>query len=95
MEHVIYNAEHKVLICRKHKVGISPHRVEFHLTTEHNELSLQKRREIREYVATLDLVSPIEVTVIHEKRAPIEGLEILDGCRCNFEGCGEITGTKG
>ena len=94
-QHIIYNSEHRVLICKKHKCGISPRRLELHLRTDHPELTLLIRREICDHATELDLVMPEQVTVFTEKTAPIPGLAILDGFCCGSEGCGLLAGTEG
>ena len=85
--YVIYNAEHKVLICREHKTAMPPRFIERHLHSEHIMLSLETRKAITEYAAGLDLVEPAQATIFLEKTAPIPGLAILEGLRCSAPGC--------
>jgi len=92
--HVIYNPEHKVLICRQHKTAIPPHFVERHLRGDHSQLALETRKEITEYAAGLNLIEPGQATVFQEKRAPIHGLVIVDGFRCSVPDCGMLAGSK-
>jgi hypothetical protein len=42
----------------------------------------------------LDLVAPQNVITPQQPVQPVEGLEIIHGYRCVYEGCSELRGTK-
>jgi Orsellinic acid/F9775 biosynthesis cluster protein D len=93
--HVIYNAEHKVLICREHKCGVPRLSMDRHFRMEHKAMTLETRKSILAHVQTLELCDPEDVTIFDERTIAIQSLEICDGFRCEFPGCGSLAGTLG
>jgi hypothetical protein len=82
--YIIYNAEHQVLICGEHKCGITPPCLDRHFREEHKEVTLETRKVIIANAQTLTLCDPAKVTIFTQKITPVQGLEILDGYRCEF-----------
>jgi Orsellinic acid/F9775 biosynthesis cluster protein D len=92
-QYVIYNTEHRVLICKHHKCGIGIRTFHKHLRAEHKYLSISIRKEILTYARGFSLCEPNEVPVFDAVIPPVHGLEIIDGYRCNYHGCEVLTGT--
>jgi hypothetical protein len=90
-DYVTYNTEYKVLICRQHKYGISPDGILRHFRNFHKAVPLATRKAINDYSKTLDLAAP---TTPHEPIQPVEGLTIVKGFKCSYDGCSELRGTE-
>ena len=93
-EYVTYNAEYKVLICRQHKYGISPDGILRHFRDFHKAVPLATRQAIGDYSKTLDLATPTEVGTPCEPVQPVQGLMVINGFRCEYNGCSELRGTE-
>ena len=88
--HVMYNAEHKVLMCKEHKYGIT--NIARHFQELHNDMSTKTRLKIRVSTQHLELTEPDNIVIPSSNDSPIEGLKLVeDGAKCNE--CGHITGT--
>jgi hypothetical protein len=92
-QHVIYNPEYRVLICREHACGITPRGVELHFRVKHNSLPLETRQAILKYSRTLLLCEPENIKVLEVPIDHINGLEIVDGYHCNATNCTTLFGT--
>src|SRR5579871_5953120 len=80
--YLIYNARHRILICRHCRYVINPSGVKRHLRNEHLEWELCMRRQLTEYAATLDLISVKDACAIQLGPEPIEGLDVKQGLYC-------------
>lgn len=94
-QYIIYNAEHKVLICKEHKCGISPRRLDRHFRDDHQGVAMAMRKEILAYAKELPLCDPEQAPIFKEVRSVIHGLQVYDGYRCHYESCQFYTPTLG
>ena len=95
MEYVSYNANHKVLICREHKCGISPRSLERHFRDEHRAMPHNARKQVLMYAKELPLCEPEQAPIFDQVISAIHGLEVHDGYRCEYGGCNFLAGTLG
>jgi len=94
-QYLIYNAEHKVVICREHKYGIGPRSLERHFRNEHRGMSSDARKQVLTHAKELPLCEPDEAPMFKDVMSAIHGLQIHDGFRCDYEECGFYAGTLG
>jgi Orsellinic acid/F9775 biosynthesis cluster protein D len=94
-DYVNYNAKYKVFICRAHKYGITPDYIPRHFRDHHKGTPLPTRQAIVDYSKTLDLAAPDDIAIPTEAVEPIKELCIVDGFRCEYDGCSELRGTYG
>lgn len=82
-EYVDYNAQYRVVICKKCKHCIKPPPGDKrHLKCFHQEWSLSLRKKILQYIAQFHLATPSEVVLPRPKCPPILGLEVSNGWCC-------------
>jgi hypothetical protein len=93
-QYVIYNAHYKVLICRQHKYTITPDWVLRHFQEFHKAIPLATRQLIVDHSKSLDLVIPENVATPLELVQCIEGLSVVNGFQCQYEGCSELRSTE-
>jgi len=89
--YVVYNAQHKVLVCKEHQYAITD--VSRHFRgDDHSKMSTETRLKIRVATQHLKLTEPDDIVIPGSNSFPIEGLKLVeDGAKCNK--CGYITGT--
>lgn len=91
---LLFLPEHGVLVCRTHRYCLRPGGTKEHFREFHKSLALRVRQELVKYSDALGvrLVAPKEVRSPPEGSTPIEGLELLEGCKCTECGylCGRI-----
>ena len=89
--HIIYNAQHKVLICKKHENGITD--VDRHFRgTGHENMTTKTRLAIRVATQHLELTNLQDIVIPSANSFPIEGLEVVkNGAKCKE--CGHLAGT--
>ena len=92
-QYVAYNADYKVLICRQHKYAIPPDWVLRHFRESHT-IPLATRQLIGDYSQTLELVMPENVATPATPAQCIEGLTLVNGFQCQYEGCIELRSTE-
>lgn len=92
-EYVTYNKSNHILICRQHGYGIPPNWIKNHFQRLHQETPLETRNKIIEYANSLDLWVPKEVLLSHDGLC-INGLTIIEGYQCQYEGCQELYGME-
>lgn len=92
--YVTYNSEYKVLICRQHKYCISPDGILRHFRNFHKAVPLATRKAIGDYSKTLDLAALTDIATPHAPVQPVEGLTIVNGFKCSYEGCSVLRGTE-
>jgi len=89
--HITYNAQHKVLICKTHRYGITDAVRHFH-SKDHAKMTTKTRLQIRAATQHLELADPEEVDIPLSNSFPIDGLELVDnGAKCNE--CEYVAGT--
>ena len=96
--YVKYNEEHSVLICIPHGYSLIPgDGIGRHFQRYHGSISIETRKNIAEYAATLILKDPDDVVHPDSDEGPIEGLKLEEnGFSCIYEDCdGYVCGTKG
>lgn len=87
-EFLLYNATYRVLICRPCQYAIQKSAVESHLL-RHKIYRLERQQLLAE-IAVLELLEPDDVQNPPLISAPIDGLPLIPGLRCNFTACGEL-----
>jgi hypothetical protein len=92
--YIIYNAEHKVLICRQHQYGIPPDWILRHFRESHKSIPLSTRQAISDYSKSLELSAPENVLLPTNSVEPIHGLAIVKGFQCQYTGCSELRSTE-
>jgi len=93
MDYVVYNSEYQILICKEHKCGISPRRLDRHFRDEHKAMPMAARKELLTYAQELALCEPEHAPAFNEVRPAIHGLQIHNGYRCEHAACGFYTTT--
>jgi hypothetical protein len=92
-QYIIYNQDFEVLICRICKAAVTG--VHRHFARTHQEISLEDRQEIDEYVEGLILRPVEQVSIPTREIEAIEGIEIVHGFRCTAElECREVSGSE-
>ena len=92
-QYIIYNQDFEVLICRICKAAVTG--VHRHFARTHQEIPLEDRQEIDEYVEGLTLRSVEQVSIPTREIEAIEGIEIVPGFRCTAElECQEVSGSE-
>ena len=83
-KHLLYNADHKVLICRpcRHAIGPGPG-IKRHFKEKHQSIALKVWQQLVDYGKDLCLTEPRDVASLDPTSEPIEGLELSDGKVCN------------
>lgn len=90
-QYVQYNDQLKIIICIQHKYAITlknPPNEQSEATRHFQDihtpgLSNDIIDMINEYISTLDLVKPSQITIPQRENGPIDGLELYeDGCKC-------------
>ncbi|KAJ5594337.1 uncharacterized protein N7459_000545 [Penicillium hispanicum] len=85
-----YNAQYRVLICRKYRWAIPKNSVRYH-SLRHG-LSLQERRQLLPAIDQLDLLAPEDIVFPTPDSPPIDSLPVVAGRCCTAEaGCGYLT----
>src|SRR5437762_8694195 len=92
-DYVIYNTQNHILICRQHGYGIAPDYITRHFRECHKEIPLKTRNEISEYAKTLELWMSEDVITRHDGLF-IEGLKVIAGYQCQYEGCHELRSSE-
>lgn len=82
-----------MFICKEHQCGISLKWLRRHFQEEHKHLSLESRQEIFNYASSRTMVEPEALCHPVEIIPAIIGLKIIQGYRCEYEGCIVIYGT--
>jgi superfamily II DNA helicase RecQ len=84
-EHLLYLFEHRLLICRACKHGISgKHRgLQRHLLVAHKDIPLKTRKDLARQSMTLEILEPSQLKPPEAGGLPIEGLEVVHGWVCD------------
>jgi hypothetical protein len=83
-QHMLYNSNHKVLICRPCGYAIRPNGVEKHLRRVHGKtIPLSVGRALIRYADTLPLAAIENVAIPDPESPPVEGLSLMDGYQCD------------
>src|SRR5216117_1336943 len=93
-QYVKYNSDYHVLICCQHGYGLAPDYIERHFRESHKTIPLETRRDIVSYSKTLDFWQPEQVNKSEPTFIPIQGLPIIHGFKCQYDGCGELRSTE-
>ena len=93
-QYVKYNSDYHVLICCQHAYGLAPNYIERHFRDTHKTISLETRRDIVSYTKTLDLWQPEQVNRSEPTLIPIAVLPIIQGFKCQYQGCQGLRGTN-
>ena len=82
-QYVTYNVQHKLLICKLHKDGIT--NVDRHFRgIDHSKMTTKTRLQIRAATQHLELAPPEAMAIPSANSFPIDGLELIeDGAKCN------------
>jgi hypothetical protein len=91
--YVIYNEQHKVLICKHHQCAILSEGLTRHFREDHPDLSLETRQEIFNYASNLSITKPDSLDHPNEKVMPLMGLKVIQGFCCEYEHCEVVCGT--
>jgi len=91
-EYLIHKDDYGVVICRQHHYAIPPNWISRHFQENHQAIPLQRRKEIEECVALLNLLPPSQIQLPSDT-IPINGLSVHNGLKCLYEGCNELKGT--
>ena len=96
-QYVQYNPQLKIVVCIQHKYAITlknPSNEQSEATRHFQDIHTRGPSKdmidiINEYISTLDLVEPSQITTPPRENGPIDGLELYeDGCTCLT--CGEF-----
>jgi len=88
--HVVYNAQHKVLICKTHQCGITD--VRHFRGQDHVKMSTKTRLQIRVATQHLEMPNPSDIKEPPSTAFPIDDLELIkDGFKCKI--CEYLAGT--
>ena len=81
----VYNAEYRILICLACESMLQPRSASWyqHLN-KHHRIKGSACKALLERFATYDLCTTIELSVPQKKIAPIPGLRVQEGFRCNM-----------
>jgi len=94
-DHFIYNSNYRILICRTCQFALLPKSdaIRLHLQRVHRYLDLDLRKQCLADAKTLDLASieELQSLIIDEPIQYIQGLQLLDGLRC--DACQYLCGT--
>ena len=90
---VIYDKNHKVLICVQHQYAIPSGWLERHFREEHPDCLLSTRQQMVDEAAKLETVPPNQIIYTSIPVTPVLYLKTLTGYCCKEEQCGEIKGT--
>jgi hypothetical protein len=94
-KHIVYLAQHMVLVCRQCQYGIIPSGIERHFIHYHGirntfTVSPMIRKELVELATSLELIRPEDITIPDEVEV-IPSLALTDGFECEI--CGKLAGT--
>src|SRR4030095_6800293 len=74
--YVVYNAQHRVVICKAHEYAISSKTAISHFRDEY-DISLEKRQEIFNYISTKVVVEADQLEYSLDRVTPIPYLKIV------------------
>ena len=93
-QHLLYNADYGILICRLCGHTIRPDGVQRHFGTMHKKtMALETHKALVQYVDTLSLRAINDVVTSDAEAALIKGSSLMDGCRCDV--CGHLCVSEG
>ena len=92
-QYVIYNEKYHILICRQHGYAIPSDYVGRHFRETHKAIPLAIRRAIIEYTNSCKLSETNKVFISQYDISPIEGLTIIKGVKCEYDGCSKLRGS--
>ena len=93
-QYITYNEHYKVLICSQHEYALTPDWVLRHFQEFHKSIPFETRQLIVEHSKSLDLVSPENIATPIELVPCVDGLAIVHGFQCHYEGCSELRSTE-
>jgi Orsellinic acid/F9775 biosynthesis cluster protein D len=76
-----------VILCRNCKYCINPDAFKRHLQDKHQAIPLKIRLSMESHMKSLNLQNPKDVVMSGEAIPAIEGLAVIDGVKCAYEGC--------
>jgi len=82
---LLYNAKHKVLICRECKYAIQKSALGSHLLR--HKIYRGERQRLLSSIARLELLEPDDVQLPPAGSPSVHGLPIISGYRCTATGC--------
>jgi hypothetical protein len=83
-----YNAIHRVLICRECQYAIQKSAVSSHLLR--HRIYREERQRLLNTIAKLDLAEPEDVPPPTSGLRAIDGLPVISGYRCTWDGCDNL-----
>lgn len=88
---LLYNSDHKVIICNTCQYAIQPHSVDRHLKEIH-ALRRPLRKPYTDYAASVHLADPAQVleATISDDGFPLPFLPVLNGLQCLSPACGHL-----
>ena len=83
-----YNANHRILICRECKYAIQKSALGSHLLR--HKIYRGERQRLLSSIARLAISEPDDVPLPPAGSPAVDGLPVIQGCRCTAAGCGNL-----
>ena len=90
--YLFFNKEHNVLICKVHQCAVPSKFIYRHFLDEH-DLDLKVRQEVINYASQFSTAEASELTYSPHRVIPVPYLSVVDGFKCQYQGCGKVLGT--
>src|SRR5436190_19082773 len=81
-DYFVYLKEEQLFVCRSCRYCLQPNEIERHLRREHQSIPLLIRKELVNYVKSLAVINPTEVTIPTHPIPALDSLEIINGFCC-------------
>jgi len=91
--YIVYNSEHKVIICKEHEYAWSLKSIVSHFRDEH-DITLQVRKEILNYASNIPIVEADQLLYLRDQVTIIPYLKVIQGYPCEYESCNLILSTS-
>ena len=92
-KHITYNPDLQIVICIHCQRGL-PDNIPRHFSSQHGEIPLKERKEIKQIIKSLKRCPIKQVPIPTKEVDAIEGIEIIDGFKCIADdACQELYGT--
>src|SRR5215471_2153656 len=80
-KHITYNTDLQIVVCIHCQRGL-PDNIPRHFSSQHGEIPLKERKEIKQIIKSLKRRPIKEVPIPTKEVDAIEGIEIIDGFKC-------------
>jgi hypothetical protein len=82
---LVYNAQHRVLICRDCQYAVQKSALASHLLR--HKIYRTDRQQLLSSVSSLDVLEPEDVLLPGPTSSPVDELPVIDELRCTVAGC--------